>query len=86
MSQKSSPELTPVGHALLAELEAELPLLEEAMRKAEARYFEKKPEYDQSRRACPQVAEQEVREIRAIGSQPERIEQVRERIAWLRRP
>ena len=81
-----SPELTTVGREELFGLESELSRLEEALRGTEARCAEEKPRYDRAGREYPQVAEQEAQEIRGIGRIRDRIEQVRERIAWLKRP
>jgi hypothetical protein len=61
-------DLSPVGHAELARLEAELPRLEAELARAEARYAEDRPRYEAQRREYPKVRDEEIPPSGASGA------------------
>ena len=77
-------DLSPIGRAELARLEAKMPRREAELARAEARYAEDRPRYEAQRRDYPKVREKGMLAIQAIGRIRDRIERTRAEIAFIR--
>lgn len=77
--------LSPAGRQELAEAREALPRLAARLREAEAIYAAEKPRFDRLRREFPEVREEEIGMIRAVGTLQEQIAESQRRIEWLQR-
>ena len=59
-------DLSPAEREMLAELEAEVPRLESALRGAEAAYAAERPRFEEWRKTSPEVQQKEVQMIQAF--------------------